>query len=68
MEEKNKDKKEKPFIATNDAETAEMLRRLGFQELPKQGDRWMFVNLTGGYVEFDSKDPKISYTNKLCFN
>ena len=66
MEEKNKDMNKKPFIATNDEETAEMLRRLGFQELPKQGDRWMFVNLTGGYVEFDNKDSKVSYTNILC--
>ena len=32
------------FIATSDEATAEELRKLGFQELPKQGSRWMFVN------------------------
>ena len=67
MEERNKDKKEKPFIATNDAETAEMLRKLGFHELAKQGDRWMFVNQTGD-MKFDSKDSKVTYTDILCFN
>ena len=67
MEEKNKDMNKKPFIATNDEETAEMLRKLGFHELPKQGNRWMFVNQASD-MKFDSKDSKVTYTDILCFN
>ena len=66
MEEKNKDMNKKPFIATNDEETAEMLRKLGFHELPKQGNRWMFVNQASD-MKFDNNS-KVSYTNILCFN
>ena len=35
---------DKKFIYTSDEETAEKLRDLGFQELPKEGNRWMFLN------------------------
>lgn len=35
---------DKKFIYTSDEETAEKLRELGFQELPKEGNRWMFLN------------------------
>lgn len=35
---------DKKFIYTSDEETAEKLRELGFQELPKEGSRWMFLN------------------------
>ena len=35
---------DKKFIYTSDEETAEKLRQLGFQELPKEGNRWMFLN------------------------
>ena len=57
----------KPFIATADEETAILLRKLGFQELPQVGNRWMFLN--NDKIVFSSSQEdrvKICYTNILC--
>lgn len=53
------------FINTNDKETAEMLRSLGFKELPKSGDRYVFIN--DNKIMFSSDDLKINYTDVLTF-
>lgn len=53
------------FINTNDKETAEMLRSLGFKELPKSGDRYVFIN--DNKIVFSSDDLKINYTDVLTF-
>ena len=63
-------KKNEPFVATNDEETAEMLRKCGFIELPKQGNRWMFLNKQSdqkNQVEFSFDTSKVHCTNKLVF-
>ena len=58
---------DKHFLATTDPETAKTLRELGYQELPKEGNRWMFLNIKNE-ITFSSDDKmKINYTNKLTF-
>lgn len=57
---------DKNFIATTDEATAEELRKLGFQELPKQGNRWMFIN--DNKINFSSDVMKdVQTTNILHF-
>lgn len=57
---------DKNFIATTDEATAEKLRKLGFQELPKQGSRWMFIN--DNKINFSSDVMKdVQTTNILHF-
>lgn len=51
------------FIKTSDSETAENIRSLGFQELPKEGKFFVFINETGK-LNFANEE-KIVYTNKL---
>ena len=58
------EKNKLPFIATTDVETAQKLRELGYQELAKEGNRWMFLN--DGVAVFDRLE-KINFTNKLTF-
>lgn len=58
---------DKHFIATTDPDTAKALRKLGFQELPKEGNRWMFLNKIVKDGNFSSSDLKMSYTDKLTF-
>lgn len=53
------------FIKTQDSSTADMLRLEGFQELPKEGRFFVFVNKTG--KQDFSENKKIVYTNKLSF-
>ncbi len=54
------------FIATSDEGTAKRLRDLGYQEMPKQNGRWMFVN--DGKIHFSKSDEmKVSYTDILTF-
>ena len=53
------------FIQTSDEATAKQLRELGFQELPKQNGRWMFIN--SDKIVFSKDDMKIQYTNMLTF-
>ena len=57
---------DKKFIYTSDEETAEKLRELGFQELPKEGNRWMFIN--DNKINFSSDVMKdVQTTNILHF-
>lgn len=58
--------KQMHFIATTDSSTAETLRKLGFQELAKEGDRWMFLN-EPNKIMFSSDNLKFNYTDKLTF-
>ena len=60
-------KNNKHFIATSDENTAEILRKLGFYELEKQGNQWMFVNQPER-LTFASDDMKLNYTDMLAFN
>lgn len=53
------------FINTTDSQTAELLRSLGFQELPKSGNKWVFIN--DNKMVFSSEDMKLHYTNNLTF-
>ncbi len=54
------------FINTTDPGTAETLRQLGFKELPKSGDRWVFIN-EKDKISFSSDNLKMNYTDKLTF-
>lgn len=54
------------FINTEDEETANLLRELGYSELPKNGNKWVFINQPGK-MEFASDDMDIFYTNVLTF-
>lgn len=56
----------KKFINTSDEETAEVLRKCGFVELPKSGKYWVFVN-EPGKIQFSNGDWKMSFTDKLMF-
>ena len=53
------------FINTSDEKTATLLRSMGFAELPKSGNLWVFVN--DGKIQFSSKDVKLNFTDKLMF-
>lgn len=54
------------FIHTSDEETAEKLRQLGYEELPKEGSQWVFINNSN--LSFSSEDDmKVNFTNKLTF-
>ena len=56
----------KKFINTSDEDTAETLRRLGFQELPQNGKFWVFIN-EPNKIMFSSDNWKLNYTDKLTF-
>lgn len=51
------------FVKTSDKETAEKLRKEGFQELPMEDGRYVFINM-GSTANFENKN--VEYTNKLC--
>lgn len=53
------------FIKTSDEHTADLLRKSGFPELPKEGNVWVFIN-TQNKVEFASDNTKMHYTNTIC--
>lgn len=54
------------FIHTSDEETAEKLRELGYEELPKEGTQWVFINNTN--LMFSADDSmKVNFTNKITF-
>ena len=59
-------KTNKHFISTTDKQTADMLRNCGYQELPKQGSHWVFINQSKEIV-FASDDAKMVYTDILTF-
>lgn len=54
------------FINTSDEDTANTLRKLGFQEIPKSGRFWVFVN-EPNKIMFSSDNLKLNYTDKLTF-
>ena len=54
------------FINTTDIETADLLRKLGFKELPKSGDRFVFIN-EPNKIQFSSDNLRLNYTDKLTF-
>lgn len=54
------------FINTTDEYTAEILRSLGFKELPKSGNRFVFVN-EPNKMQFSSSDMKMNFTDILTF-
>ena len=54
------------FINTSDEETAETLRHLGFEELPKNGKMFVFIN-EPNKIMFSSENMKIHFTDKLVF-
>lgn len=56
----------KNFVKTNDAETAEMLRKAGFVELAREGDKWVFLN-ENGKMDFSDSKAKVCFDNKLTF-
>lgn len=53
------------FINTSDEQTAEILRSLGFKELPKSGNKYVFVN--DNKMEFSSANMKMNFTDVLTF-
>lgn len=54
------------FIHTSDEETAEKLRQLGYEELPKEGSQWVFINNTN--LTFSADDGmKLNFTDKITF-
>ena len=56
----------KNFIQTTDAETVATLRSLGFKELPKSGDRFVFIN-EPNKIQFSSDNMKMNFTDVLTF-
>ena len=56
----------KNFIKTNDPETADMLRKAGFIELPKEQNRFVFLNEVGK-MDFTQGNTKVSFDNNLLF-
>lgn len=54
------------FINTTDIETADLLRKLGFKELPKSGNRFVFIN-EPNKIQFSSENMKLNFTNTLTF-
>lgn len=54
------------FINTTDIETADLLRKLGFKELPKSGNRFVFIN-EPNKIQFSSDNLRLNYTDKLTF-
>ena len=58
--------KKQNFINTSDEDTAKTLRKLGFQELPKNGKYYIFIN--DNKLAFSLDDMKdVSYSNILTF-
>lgn len=61
------DKKEKDyFVKTTDEETAKYLRQMGFTELPKDGDRWVFLNSVDKANFSTEKLKKVNFSNIAC--
>lgn len=53
------------FIYTTDCETAQMLRRLGFQEIASDANSWTFLN-DSTKIHFSESDmKKMHFCNKL---
>ena len=56
-------KKDAKFIVTTFAETAEILKSLGYQLIQKSGNQWTFLN--NGKIVFTENVKDVSYTNIL---
>lgn len=56
----------KQFINTVDPDTADILRKYGFKELPKSGNKYVFIN-EPNKIQFSSQDMQMSYTDVLTF-
>ena len=58
----------KYFINTTDEETATRLRNMGFPELPKNGNKWVFVNdpSINCFSEDNKEDFKGTFTNNIA--
>ena len=54
------------FIKTSDKETAEYLRKAGFQELAMENSKWVFIN-DPSKAKFSKDDKKLFYTDILTF-
>lgn len=54
------------FIRTSNEDTAEMLRKEKFTELPKEGKFWVFINDKNvKFSKEEKKEKNIIYTNKM---
>ena len=51
------------FIKTTDEDTAKRLREAGFEELPKEGNHWIFLNNTSQIAGFSSDGLKMNFSN-----
>ena len=63
-----KNNQQKHFINTTDEEVAKQLREYGFPELPKNGNKWVFVNDLSGKTDFNFSSEKmknVAFTNNL---
>lgn len=54
------------FIKTSDVSTAEMLQKLGFQQIDKQGSIYTFLNTNTLQFSEDIDKSKIQYSDNLC--
>ena len=55
----------KNFVKTTDSKTAEYLRKAGFVELEKEGNRFVFLNEIDK-ANFSDEDLKLSFSDILC--
>ena len=53
------------FVKTSDEATAEYLRKAGFEELPKEGNHWVFLNEIEK-VDFNQENLKVNFSDMLC--
>ena len=56
----------KHFIKTSDEATALMLRKIGLQELSKEGNKFVFIN-EPNKIQFSSDNMKMNFTDVLTF-
>lgn len=63
MDKKNKNQAK--FIKTQDLNTAEDLKKIGFKLVDYTNETWTFVNNPECPLTFDNN--KVAYSNMLCF-
>ena len=55
------------FVKTSDSATAETLRKLNYQELPKEGKYFVFINKAPTNIQSAMfEQDKVIYTNSLA--
>ena len=65
-DEKDMEEKKKAwFVKTKDLDTAEGLKKSGFELVDYVNGTWTFINNPERSLTFENK--KITYSNKLCF-